>query len=279
MPPAPARPRAEIRAALGEARLAAAFLEAYWEPATKPTPRPGLRGAGPGLSLAVAGELRTLVARAGALHTELRAAALERMDRAPLRRGIELLALLRRVLGFVLVSQGTEDERGARQLAALRRAHPEQARSPALVAKQLHAFATLAQVHRARLEAVPAFDVASIDEALTLADVLRVMRRPSRRPELAALRAERDRLLGEAWRWVLAIRAAARFVFFDHPEIARLPSSKRERTQKAALRRAAREAEKSGETAAAATPAKGQARKRRRRAAKPSTEEGGDDGA
>jgi hypothetical protein len=263
---------------LAEARVAVAFLEAYWAPATSPTPRPGLQDSGPGVTLAMAGELRAMIASAGALHTELRAAALARMDRAPVERGRVLLRTLRRLLAFVLASDLGGDERGARQLLAVRRAHPEQARSPTLVAKQLHAFASLANVHRARLKAVRAFDVALIDEAVLLADALRVIRRPSRRPELAFQRAERDRLLREIWTRVLAIRAAARFVFMDHPQLARLPGSKRARTEKAAQRRAAREAKKSAETAETATPAKAPARRRRSRAKKPPAGDTGDDG-
>lgn len=242
MPPVRRPPKGDIRAALAEAHLALRYLEAFWEPATSPTPRPGLRDAGPRLRLEVAGELEALIARAGALHTQSRAASLRRMDRAPLERGLTLLRVLRRALAYVLTPEVTGDDVPARQLAALRRAHAERARSPVLVAKQLYAFATLAQLHRARLEAVQAFDCASIDEALVLADELRRVRRPDRQPELTAIRTERDRLMGEIWGRVLEIRAAARFVFDEHPELARLPSSERGRQQRATSRRRARTA-------------------------------------
>ena len=263
-------PKGDIWANLAEAHLALRYLEAYWEPATAPEPRPGLRDAGPGLSLEVASELRALVARASALHSQSRLAARLRVDRAPLERGVVLLRKLRRVLAYVLTPEATGDAVPARQLAALRRAHAERARSPVLVAKQLYAFATLAQLHRARLEAVKAFDCGSIDIALELADELRLVRRSARQPELIAIRAERDRLMAEIWARVLVIRAAARFVFQDHPVLARLPSSARGRKQRATSRRRAKAAEAPAQAEVAKnTKAKApRARTRKRRAQK-----------
>ena len=87
--------------------------------------------------------------------------------------------------------------------------------------------------------------------------------------------------MGEIWGRVLEIRAAARFVFDEHPELARLPSSERGRQQRATSRRRARAAAETNEaevtkSAEVKVP---RARSRAPRAKKrPSTDGPGSDG-
>ena len=262
-------PKVAIRAALLEARALAAYLEKFWLPAAGV---PGISQAGPGVRLEMADELRTLATRAWSLQAEIVATSKAPGQPKKEARARLVLAELRAVLGHVL-SQANETAR--EQLRVVRQAHPLTPRSAAALAEQLTVFAVLAGRHRGLLEAVPAFDIAYIAEAREHARRARSYQADRRPPELAAQRLERDRLLREIRERVLAIRAAARFVFRNHPELSKLAGSAREREQVAASRRRAKVAREAaarevGEELPAERPRAARAQpRRRRRKAKP----------
>lgn len=227
-------PKVAIRAALLEARVLAAFLEKFWLPTEAV---PGISEAGPGVRLEMADELRTLATRAWSLQAELVAGAKAPGQPKKEARARLVLAELRAVLGHVL-SQA--DATAREQLRVVRQTHPRGPRTAAALAEQLTVFAALADRHRERLEVVPAFDLALVDEARDHARRARSYRADRRPPELAAVRRERDRLMRDLRERVLAIRAAARFVFRAHPELSKLAGSARGRAQAAASRRRAK---------------------------------------
>lgn len=239
-------PKVAIRAALLEARVLAAFLEKFWLPTEGV---PGISEAGPGVRLEMADELRTLATRAWSLQAELVAGAKAPGQPKKEARARLVLAELRAVLGHVL-SQA--DATAREQLRVVRQAHPRGPRTAAALAEQLTVFAALADRHRERLEVVPAFELALIDEARDHARRARSYRADRRPPELAAVRRERDRLMGDLRERVLAIRAAARFVFRAHPELSKLAGSARGRAQAAASRRRAKAARAAAAEAAEA---------------------------
>lgn len=237
-------PKVAIRAALLEARALAAYLEKFWLPAAGV---PGISQAGPGVRREMADEIRTLAARAWSLQAELVATSKAPGQPKKEARARLVLAELRSVLGHVL-SQA--DETAREQLRVVRQAHPRAPRSFAALSEQLTVFAALAERHRAMLDQVPAFDTAYIAEAREHARKARSYKADRRPPELAATRLERDRLMRELRERVLAIRAAARFVFRAHPELSKLAGSARGRAQVAASRRRAKARRAAAETAA-----------------------------
>jgi hypothetical protein len=229
-------PKVAIRAALLEARALAAYLEKFWLPTDGV---PGVSEAGLGVRLEMADEIRTLATRAWRLQAELVATSRARGQPKKEARARLVLAELRSVLGHVL-SQA--DETAREQLRVVRQAHPRAPRSTSALSEQLTVFAALADRHRALLDQVPAFDTAYIAEAREHARRARSYKADRRPPELAATRLERDRLMRELRERVLAIRAAARFVFRAHPELSKLAGSARGREQVAASRRRAKAA-------------------------------------
>jgi hypothetical protein len=227
-------PKVAIRAALLEARALAAFLEKFWLP-TKGVP--GISQAGPGVRLEMAEELRALATRAWSIQAELVAKPRDQGQPKNEARARFVLGELRAALGHVL---SRADATGREQLRVVRQAHPRAPRSAATLAEQLTVFAALADRHRGLLDQVPAFDTAYIAEAREHARKARSYQADRRPPELAATRLDRDRLLRDIRERVLAIRAAARFVFRAHPELSKLAGSAREREQVAASRRRAK---------------------------------------
>jgi hypothetical protein len=97
----------------------------------------------------------------------------------------------------------------------------------------------------AKLNGLGGFDAACIGEALDIADKLgEVAAAPPAKTENAKnAKLLRDQLAHLLNQRVLTVRAAARFVFRKHPDIAKLPASAYERRRRAESRRAKANAE------------------------------------
>lgn len=125
---------------------------------------------------------------------------------------------------------GGDDARARGRLDALRAKYAKVGRSATALATALEDAARFAQAHRAAITGLGGFDPPRIDAAMELARTLRERSgAPREHPEALALRNKLVALL----RVRLAItRAAARFVFRDHPAIIREVTSAHERTRR-----------------------------------------------
>ena len=147
----------------------------------------------------------------------------------------ELRAVLRFHLG--------PDPRGRAQLGNLSAAH-RHARSHDAIADALHGYATLAERHRRQIAGV-GFDPALIDRAFSLSRQLYERSgepdpvEPDKDPERAL--DLRNRFAALIHRRLNAVRAAARFLFRDHPEVVRKVTSAYERGKQAKRREKERE--------------------------------------
>lgn len=145
-----------------------------------------------------------------------------------------------------LFDDGVEDEND-RALANLKAEHDRTPESLDALAAELFDYATLAEAHRAQLTGLGGFEPSLIDEAKQLAAALRERGAPS-----AGASAESDALMLRHQLATLLldkmslVRAAARFVFRRHPEVARQATSGYERRRRAANRRALQQAASEG---------------------------------
>lgn len=145
----------------------------------------------------------------------------------------------RRLLGLIVATlawhlDAGDDAKARAQLDALRSAHATAARSGLSLARSLEDSARLADVHRAAITGLGGFDSRQIDAAFSLATALRQRSRspreqPIEKREALALRNKLVALLRDR---LATVRAAARFVFRDHPEIIREITSAHERTRR-----------------------------------------------
>ncbi|MBI5481229.1 MAG: hypothetical protein HY906_20390 [Deltaproteobacteria bacterium] len=228
---------------LGEAVDIAAFGVKYWEPKkhakTGKVLRPGLASAGKNLPKRTVEEIRELQRAAQDAQSEY--LLLVDPQASP-----DLLPRARFVLGELTASlewffdDGVADEKDA-QLERVASAHQGDPDTADALAGELVDYAALARSHRKELQGLGGFDAALIDEAPKLAVQLRE-RPPAPVPpsaeEQRAL-AFRNRLLTLLQARIGRVRAAARFVFRNHPAIIREATSAYERRRRAAARRAA----------------------------------------
>lgn len=213
---------------LDEAAIAATFFRRRWSTTAA---HAGLESA--------ANE--SLTAQTGRELTELRSAVIEAEEahrRAP-TRAPSPAAEGRRVLSEIVATlawhlDGGDDVGGRAALDALRTAHAKVGRKAAALATALDDAARLAESYREAMTGLGGFDPRHIDAARILARALRERARapreqPLEKREALALRNKLVALLRDR---LATVRAAARFVFRDRPEIIREVTSAHERTRR-----------------------------------------------
>ncbi len=213
---------------LDEAAIAAAFFRRRW----RATPaHAGLESAANASFTADTGreltELRSAVDEADAAYRAIPA--------RPPSAAAEARRIVREILATLTWHlDGGDDARGRAGLDALRAKHARVGHSAPALAKALEDAARFAEIHRAAVTGLGGFDPRQIDTARTLARTLRERSRapreqPTARREALALRNKLVALLRVR---LATTRAAARFVFRDHPEIIREVTSAHERTRR-----------------------------------------------
>jgi hypothetical protein len=236
----------------GEAVDVARFVERYWKPElgeNKEVVRRGLSSA--------AGPKSRLYPKIGEDILSLQRAAQDAQTRYlltvnptapadPMERGSHILDELTATLEW-LFDDGVEDENDAK-LAALESAHGDDPATADALASALDDYAALAEPHRKAMDGLGGFDAKHIDEARKVAKALR--EKPASpanasadAKQAAALRNKVVTLLADR---MSAVRAAARFVFRDRPDIVREATSAYERRRRAAARRAKAKKEAEG---------------------------------
>jgi hypothetical protein len=135
---------------------------------------------------------------------------------------------------------GIEDEKDQR-LANLDAAHEDDPETADALALALDDYAALAEEHRDEIDGLGDFDATLIDEAKQIAAALR--ERPAERTGLGEQARDalilRNKIIGLLYQRMALVRAAARFVFRNQPEIVREATSAYERRKRAeAARRA-----------------------------------------
>lgn len=222
---------------VSEAVDLAKFVKTYWEPTSE---RPGLTSAGGKLSLATADEILSIRAAVQEAETGFLLSVETREPASKvIERGKFVLNEITATLEWLLDDDVTEE--ADHQLAALKQAHEDDTGRAGVLAQVLHDYATLARPLAPRMGAVGGFDPALIDEAFRLVDELGgVSAKPPALNDKAqhALRL-RNRLIRLLQGRVALVRAAARFVYRAHPEIARQTTSAYERRRRAESRRRA----------------------------------------
>jgi hypothetical protein len=226
-----------IRILLGEAVDIARFALSYWEPvkdASGNVLRPGLSQAGSKLSPNIGTEVLELHEAVQTAHTEylLTVAPVQTDVRA---RAEFVLSEIKSALEWWL-DDGIDDDRD-RQLESLKAEHADGSASADAVATELLDYAALARQEAAGLEGLGGFDIAMIDEAETLARQLRERPTTPVSPENTRRALDiRNRVATILVDKMNLVRAAARFVFRNQPEIARLCTSAFERRRRRAQR-------------------------------------------
>lgn len=223
---------------LEEAMLVAALVDDHWAPKRGP----GLADAGaPGLGPDVGKRLRALVAKSRKVAAK-RAPSAADEHAALRRRAWKVLSDLGATLRYAArdPSSAPLPEHVAR-LARRWRRRPEAATAIALA---LDEHAAIAEVHLARLRTIPAFDPRWIADARALVPELRAIltRHRAYRAATTELSRARQAAVGEILALVHEIRAAARFVFRDDPDLVRKFGSAHARKQQAKWRAARRAA-------------------------------------
>jgi hypothetical protein len=229
-----------IRVILGEAVDVARFTQAYWEP-VKDTAgkilRPGLALAGVKLPTTIGAEILELQDALQTAQTDylLTVAPAQPDVRA---RGEFVLAEISAAIEWLL-DDGVEDDRD-KQLAALKSEYSDGSASTDTLAAELSDYAELAQREAVGLDGLGGFDLSLIGEAAELARQLR--ERPTTpAPAENARRALdlRNRVATLLVDRIATVRAAARFIFRNQPEIARQVGSAYVRRKRASARRSA----------------------------------------
>jgi hypothetical protein len=233
---------APLHVVLGEAVDLAGLVEHYWEPQTD-----GRGGRIPGFSAVAAtsqvtrstpGEMRELQLAIVASHNHY-LVIVQAPNETPLDRADFVSSEIRSALEFAF-DDGVQDE-ADEQLTRVNQSVSNSSAQDAM-ALGLEGYAGLGQAHRERLAAF-GFDVALLDEALTLAAALRersafllTQTNPDAQRQALALR---NRLLTALLDRTKAVRRTACYVFRHHPDIARKFTSPYERRRRAAHRRRA----------------------------------------
>ena len=222
-----------IRSLLGEAVDLARFVQAYWDPmvdASGTITRPGLSQAGAKLPPNIANEILELQEALQTANTNYL------LTVAPLQPDVRTRA--QHVLSEIIAAlewwldDGIDDSRD-KQLASLKAEYAHKSLSLDTLTSELFDYAALARQEAAGLQGLGGFDVALIDEAEQLAQKLR-----ERPPATSAAENTRTALDVRNRIGTLLVarmaqaRAAARFVFRHHPEIARQASSAFERRRR-----------------------------------------------
>lgn len=228
----------------GEALDLSFLIDEQWEPQTGSATFPGLKEAlvSNQLEASIAGDIRELNMAMTNTHTLFRSVNATTLE-APVDRAEFLLSEIRQCLDF-LFDDGVNDEYDA-QLARLTESHTDTSSHDAL-ALSLEGFATFANGFRDRLAELPEFDAQMLDEALVVANKLReqsaIKLSSSARDRQKQLLSLRNRYVTLLTEKMNTARRAGRFVFRNHPEVARLFTSSYERRKRRARNRRSVEA-------------------------------------
>ena len=215
---------------LVEAGTAARFFEARWGATAE---HPGLASAvNESFTAGTGQEVESL--RDAVVEADLDYVLLAADARAP-SPAPEARRVLRAILATLAWHlDGGDDESGRAQLDALRAAHAKVGRSALALAAALEDSARLAEGHREALAGVGGFDPRQIDEARAFARALRELSTSRRAPprETREALGLRNKLVALLRDRIATVRAAARFVFRDHPAIIREVTSAHERKRR-----------------------------------------------
>lgn len=227
-----------IRVILGEAVDVARFTQAYWDPvkdAAGRILRPGLALAGAKVPPTIGVEILELQDALQTAHTHyLLTVAPNQPDMRA--RAEFVLSEIAAALEWLL-DDGVEDDRD-RQLAALKSEYSDGSASTDTLAAELSDYAELAQREAKGLDGLGGFDLSLLGEAEELAKQLR--ERPT--TPIAAENTRRaldlrNRIATLLVDRMTTVRAAARFIFRNQPEIAREVGSTYVRRKRASARR------------------------------------------
>lgn len=234
---------------MGEAADVARFVRNHWDPVEGDprTARPGLSIVAARLPLSVADEIEELKHLAETAQSAYLLASASPPSINVRPKAEKALSELNRALDF-LFDDDVDDERD-KQLATLRETHADTGPHDALASALIN-YAALAETHRGGLCAIGGFNAAVIDDARTLAAELQKIPTPAERAQRGAesdkQRALRDGLTALLMERMRRVRSAARWVFRDHPDVARLSTSAFARTRRTTARRE-KEKEKASE--------------------------------
>ncbi len=220
-----------------EAGLAGRLVLRYWDPADD---RPGLSAVPNRCPHSFGEEMPGLVAAVQRAQTAL----LLNVDPVMVDggdRARKVVDELESAIEFFL-DDGVE-EPADEQLEQIKDFHSQDGERSSALSQALRDYSGLAAELKDRLiKEDTTFEPSLIDEAVMLADALSAGPAPTPDVDHEEAQKLRNRLLVLLVRRVRAIRAAARRVFRDHPDIARKFSSTYERRKRAALRRKAKAA-------------------------------------
>ena len=213
-----------LRVLLDEAVIAAAFFQRRWRATAD---HAGLESA---VNESFTADIGRELAELGSAVDEADVAYRATPSRPP-----GAAAEARRIVKAIMATlawhlDSGDDARARARLDSLRAKYGRVGRSATALATALEDAARFAQVHRAAVTGLGGFEPPQIDAVNALARTLREQSgAPREHPEALALRNKLVALL----RVRLAItRAAARFVFRDHPAIIREVTSAHERTRR-----------------------------------------------
>ncbi|WP_437484114.1 hypothetical protein WME75_44135 [Sorangium sp. So ce1014] len=235
----------------GEAVDVARFHKSYWKPEVKDgkVVRRGLEMAaskkknGNALTAKTGEEILSLQ-RAAVEAGTLYLLAVDPKKASPFERGQVVLDEITATLEW-LFDDGVEDANDAR-LTKLGQAHAGDPATADALALALDDYAALAAPHREAMDGLGGFDVAMLDEAKELAAGLRA--HPTESAGLGEKAREalvlRNKVIGLLNARMATVRAAARFVFRDRPDIVREVTSAYGRRRRAeSARRAKKKAD------------------------------------
>lgn len=232
---------------IGEAHDLAALAVRYWKTRYSPEQtimEPGLELAGAKLGENFVDQLRSLAEALQQAHSAhlLTAGLTERKEL--MAQGDFVVSELKAVLEWTF-DDGVEDENDLR-LARVQAEHEKDPETPDALAGELRDYGALAAEHRSELEGLGGFQTSLIEKATQLAEQLLALptepRKDPKRLQSQEALDLRNRLGTMLYQRMSLLRAASRFVFRHHPQIARLFTSSYERKKRAAARRAARQA-------------------------------------
>ncbi len=212
--------RAPLHVILDEAIGLVGFVARYGRSETdgQGKQRPGLELADPAMRETLGEEIRSLVDAVQATHREFQQTRTSAHNSLLRARARMLIAGIRRAMLWLSDRDGvvTDAER-----AALSPASDSKGASHDHLAMRLATVADMAAPHREALRALASFEESMLDEAILVVETLRRIPARSRAPSEARKEARdlRDRLLTMLETRVRRVRAAARFVFQDRPEI------------------------------------------------------------
>src|SRR5690606_3106913 len=168
---------------------------------------------------------------------------METLNTAPLERAEEILGEMRAVLSYVL--EDGEHPTGQEQLDRLRGEYGSVSSHDGL-ASALENYGELAAQYKDELSSLGGFDFAILDEILNVARALRQRSADRLTGKLAEEQRDlmqlRNRMVGLLSRKMRNARRAFRYVFRDHPEIAKKSGSEYLRLQRQKHRRTQNEA-------------------------------------